>query len=101
MNILYVYVSSAKNHSQESISMNPCDKFKLKSYDEWAAMPAETRPHIASLAYCADCNWIEGMHPVIELAMCEYSHLVLKPNQLYKFVVREDCSECVRISKGE
>jgi hypothetical protein len=31
---------------------------------------------------------------VIELGLCEYQHLHLRPNQLYRFIVMPECSKC-------
>jgi hypothetical protein len=33
-------------------------------------------------------------HTVCELALCEATRLVLKPDQLYRFTVREGCAAC-------
>jgi hypothetical protein len=35
---------------------------------------------------------------VIELALCESKHLVLRPNTLYKFIVIPTCEECKKLA---
>jgi hypothetical protein len=39
--------------------------------------------------------------PVCELALCEATRLVLKPNQLYRFTVREGCAACHDAALGD
>ncbi len=36
---------------------------------------------------------------VIELAMCEQEHLILRPNRLYMFVVHKGCKRCEELAK--
>ena len=31
---------------------------------------------------------------VIEMGLCEVQHIMLRPNQLYRFVVMPDCEKC-------
>ena len=31
---------------------------------------------------------------VIEMGLCEVEHIMLRPNQLYRFVVMPDCEKC-------
>lgn len=35
---------------------------------------------------------------VIELCLCEQKHVLLKPNQFYKFVVDPNCSSCTKLA---
>lgn len=35
---------------------------------------------------------------VVELCLCETEHLVLRPHQLYYFVVDEDCARCKELA---
>ena len=37
---------------------------------------------------------------VIEMNLCETHKLILKPNQLYRFVVAKDCKDCIAMAKG-
>jgi hypothetical protein len=36
---------------------------------------------------------------IIELALCEQTHLILKPNVLYRFVVMEGCYQCEELAR--
>ena len=42
------------------------------------------------------------MFEITELCLCEQNHLILTPNRLYKFVVDQNCKECLRLqAEGE
>jgi len=41
----------------------------------------------------------QSREPVITMFLCETEALVLKANQLYKFVVHPDCPLCTRLEK--
>lgn len=38
--------------------------------------------------------------PVIELALCETEYVGFRPNCLYRFIVRENCTRCAELAKG-
>ena len=38
-------------------------------------------------------------YEVVVLYLCESEQIILKPNQLYKFEVKEDCERCKELAK--
>ena len=44
-------------------------------------------------------NEIEVNHDVVVLMLCESEQVFLKPNQLYKFEVAENCKRCKEMEK--
>lgn len=38
---------------------------------------------------------------IIEMRICEYSHVFLKPNELYRFTVDRNCEACRNVSSGK
>ena len=36
---------------------------------------------------------------IVEIALCEYSKIILKEDQLYKFIAVPDCEECKRLQE--
>lgn len=38
-------------------------------------------------------------YDVVVLYLCESEQVILKPNQLYKFEVKEDCERCKELAK--
>lgn len=41
----------------------------------------------------------EPYNPVTELCLCEQDHLILKPNKLYRFIVDDNCKECMYLAE--
>lgn len=41
----------------------------------------------------------EPADPIVELCLCEQKHLVLKPNQLYRFTVDKTCKACLQLAE--
>ena len=37
---------------------------------------------------------------VIEMGLCEVSHIFLRPNVLYRFVILPNCKECARLGSA-
>lgn len=35
---------------------------------------------------------------ILELALCEQNHLILRPNRLYRFVAIEGCANCEELA---
>jgi hypothetical protein len=40
----------------------------------------------------------EVEEPVYKMWLCEYTKVMLRPDTIYKFEVKEDCDECVRLA---
>ena len=72
--------------NEESISK--ISKLQVYIYQQFPA----TMGHLPLVEKFADI--IASLEDVCELRLCEQHHLILKPNQLYKFTLDENCEAC-------
>lgn len=42
----------------------------------------------------AELEKLKAAQSVIEMGLCEYPHVGLRPNQLYRFIVMPNCDKC-------